>query len=72
VADIVKQHWKLFGRNYYSRYDYEECDSKAAADMMEYLVGQTKLLKPGILSAESIETNKPHYFSLFLLLGMNF
>jgi phosphoglucomutase len=47
VADIVKEHWRIFGRNYYSRYDYEECDSKGAADMMDYLIAQTKALKPG-------------------------
>lgn len=23
VEDIVKEHWRIYGRNYYSRYDYE-------------------------------------------------
>jgi len=23
VADVVRKHWKEYGRNYYSRYDYE-------------------------------------------------
>lgn len=25
VEDIVRQHWTTYGRNYYSRYDYEVC-----------------------------------------------
>ena len=24
VGDIVRQHWREFGRNFYTRYDYEE------------------------------------------------
>ncbi len=31
VADIVRAHWLEYGRNYYSRHDYEAVD-KAAAD----------------------------------------
>jgi len=30
ALDIVKDHWSTFGRNYYSRHDYEEVDSDAA------------------------------------------
>ncbi|NVP55743.1 alpha-D-glucose phosphate-specific phosphoglucomutase [Mycoplana rhizolycopersici] len=30
ALDIVRQHWATFGRNYYSRHDYEEVDSAAA------------------------------------------
>ncbi len=37
VADIVKKHWAEFGRNYYSRHDYEEVDSDAANDLMKHL-----------------------------------
>ena len=29
VAEIVTGHWKEYGRNYYSRHDYEEVDSEA-------------------------------------------
>ena len=24
VGDIVRQHWREFGRNFYTRHDYEE------------------------------------------------
>lgn len=37
VADIVTQHWREFGRNYYSRHDYEEMDAQAAAGLMQHL-----------------------------------
>jgi phosphoglucomutase len=37
VAEIVKKHWAEYGRNYYSRHDYEEVDSDAANGMMTAL-----------------------------------
>lgn len=48
VADIVRGHWRDFGRTYYSRHDYEGVESDAADRLMEHLrarvpalVGQT-------------------------------
>lgn len=35
VADLVKAHWKKYGRNFYSRHDYEKVDSAAANAMMD-------------------------------------
>lgn len=37
VQQIVEEHWETYGRNYYSRYDYEEVDSSDAAKVMELL-----------------------------------
>jgi phosphoglucomutase len=37
VAEVVAQHWRRFGRNFYTRYDYEGVDSAAAADLVERL-----------------------------------
>jgi len=37
VADIVKEHWQRFGRNYYTRHDYEAVDSDAANGLMKHL-----------------------------------
>jgi len=37
VIDIMEQHWRQYGRNYYSRHDYEEVDSDAARRMMDDL-----------------------------------
>ena len=48
VAEIMVQHWKRFGRHYYSRHDYEAVASDAAhglfdrlESMLPDLVGQT-------------------------------
>jgi len=40
VEQIVTDHWAKFGRNYYTRYDYEEVPSDAAAGVMDELRGQ--------------------------------
>ena len=40
VADIVADHWNTFGRDYYSRYDFEAVETKKANKMMQDLRGQ--------------------------------
>jgi phosphoglucomutase len=37
VADIVRDHWRRFGRNFYTRHDYEGVDSTAAEGLMDHL-----------------------------------
>jgi phosphoglucomutase len=37
VGDIVREHWKTYGRNFFTRYDYEECESDKAANMIKHL-----------------------------------
>jgi phosphoglucomutase len=37
VEQILRDHWKRFGRNYYSRHDYEGIDSTAANGLMAHL-----------------------------------
>ncbi|XP_050223124.1 phosphoglucomutase, chloroplastic [Mercurialis annua] len=37
VSDVVKEYWATYGRNFFSRYDYEECESEGANKMVEYL-----------------------------------
>lgn len=37
VEDIVREFWKTYGRNYYSRYDYEEVDADGAKKLMAQL-----------------------------------
>ncbi|MCG6967229.1 MAG: alpha-D-glucose phosphate-specific phosphoglucomutase [Chromatiaceae bacterium] len=37
VADIVTGHWQQYGRNYYSRHDYEGIKGKAADQLMKDL-----------------------------------
>ncbi|MDH3389292.1 MAG: alpha-D-glucose phosphate-specific phosphoglucomutase [Gammaproteobacteria bacterium] len=40
VADIVQQHWRQYGRDYYTRHDYEAVASDAAQSLIEALRGQ--------------------------------
>lgn len=37
VEDICVEHWKRYGRNYFTRYDYEECDLAPCNEMMDTL-----------------------------------
>jgi phosphoglucomutase len=45
VVEIVKEHWASYGRNYYSRHDYEEVDAEAANKMMKFLRDKLPNLK---------------------------
>jgi len=46
VAELMEAHWAEYGRNYYSRHDYEAVDSDAAAGVMEHVRSQLSTL-PG-------------------------
>uniref|UniRef100_A0A7S0EQS2 phosphoglucomutase (alpha-D-glucose-1,6-bisphosphate-dependent) n=1 Tax=Phaeocystis antarctica TaxID=33657 RepID=A0A7S0EQS2_9EUKA len=37
VGDVVRQHWREFGRNFYTRYDYEEVDAAKANEIVARL-----------------------------------
>jgi phosphoglucomutase len=41
VANIVKQHWRRFGQNYYTRHDYEALEIDGAEALMNALRQQT-------------------------------
>ncbi|MBE9125383.1 MULTISPECIES: alpha-D-glucose phosphate-specific phosphoglucomutase [unclassified Coleofasciculus] len=45
VEEIVKEHWQTYGRNYYSRHDYEGVDSDRANTLMENLRSSLPNLK---------------------------
>ncbi len=44
VADIVHEHWAEYGRNYYTRHDYEEVDLAAATNLMNAMRNQLSTL----------------------------
>lgn len=46
VAEIVREHWRIYGRNYYTRHDYEAVDSAAANGLIDALRAATATL-PG-------------------------
>jgi phosphoglucomutase len=65
VEDIARQHWTTYGRNYYSRHDYEEVDSDAANGLMTALRDQLATL-PGksfgklkVATADDFSYNDP-------------
>lgn len=47
VRDIVNEHWQKFGRNFYSRHDYEEVDSEIAHAIVDNLRSRLKSLQGG-------------------------
>ncbi|HSX76470.1 MAG TPA: alpha-D-glucose phosphate-specific phosphoglucomutase, partial [Shinella sp.] len=56
VLDIVQQHWATYGRNYYSRHDYEEVDTDAANGLMANLRDQLATLPGKAFGALTVAT----------------
>ena len=61
VAEIVRAHWREYGRNFYSRHDYEEVDSGAANGLMASLREQLATLpgSHGIVQADDFAYDDP-------------
>lgn len=55
VANIVEGHWKKFGRNFYSRHDYEGVDSEAAAKVLQNVRNQFDALTGQSLAHRSVK-----------------
>lgn len=80
VEKIVKDHWRKFGRNYYTRYDYETVEKKQANAMMDHLrerattyTGtETKLGDFTIATADEFEYKDPIDQSVAKQQGMRF
>jgi phosphoglucomutase len=45
VDTIVREHWSIYGRNYYTRHDYEEVDASVASRLMDDLRARLPGLK---------------------------
>jgi len=45
VDQIVREHWSIYGRNYYTRHDYEEVDAGIANKLMDDLRARLPGLK---------------------------
>ncbi len=54
VADIVQSHWQVFGRDYYSRHDYEGVDKAAADELMQSLRGRFSELTGSTVAGRKI------------------
>jgi len=42
LQKILVNHWNKYGRNFFSRYDYEDCDSESANKVMSHLMNSFK------------------------------
>ncbi|MDX8389126.1 MAG: alpha-D-glucose phosphate-specific phosphoglucomutase [Mariprofundaceae bacterium] len=55
VQSILQEHWKKFGRNYYSRHDYEGVDAVAAAKVLQNVRDQFDSLPGQHLAGRTVE-----------------
>jgi phosphoglucomutase len=55
VLDLVREHWATYGRNYYTRHDFEEIDLSAAHGLMAALLETTKTLAGKSFGALKVE-----------------
>ncbi|WP_404403019.1 alpha-D-glucose phosphate-specific phosphoglucomutase [Pelagibacterium halotolerans] len=54
VDEIVREHWTTYGRNYYSRHDYEEVDAGAANQLMDDLRARLPQLREAGLDGRDV------------------
>jgi phosphoglucomutase len=61
VTDIVSSHWTEYGRNFYSRHDYEEVDADAAGKLMDVLRANLPAIKSthGLTAADDFAYDDP-------------
>jgi phosphoglucomutase len=55
VKEIVQEHWRKFGRNFYTRYDYEEIDIDAANGLMNQLQARLADLPGSTLNGYTVD-----------------
>ncbi|QFR32737.1 alpha-D-glucose phosphate-specific phosphoglucomutase [Ancylobacter sp. TS-1] len=55
VAEIVAGHWADFGRNYYTRHDYEEVDAAAADALVADLRARLATLPGTVINGLTVE-----------------
>jgi phosphoglucomutase len=55
VADIVREHWRTYGRNYYTRHDYEAVDSESANRLVDALRARMAALPNQQLGAYTVD-----------------
>ncbi len=56
VEDIVRQHWAEYGRNYYTRHDYENIPSESANQLIDILQQNLSSLTGKIFNNRTITT----------------
>ncbi len=56
VEDIIREHWAEYGRNYYTRHDYENISSDAANKLIENLQSNLSTLVGRVFNNRKITT----------------
>jgi len=56
VEDILRQHWAEYGRNYYTRHDYEDIPSEAADRLIQNLQSNISTLAGRVFNNRTITT----------------
>jgi phosphoglucomutase len=54
VAEIVREHWQIYGRNYYTRHDYEVVNSTAANGLVDALRAMRAALPGQVFGAYTV------------------
>ncbi|XP_060805011.1 phosphoglucomutase [Amyelois transitella] len=62
VEDVLRAHWAEFGRNYFTRYDYEECASDPCNEMMRVL--EENITHPGFVGSSHSSGDKTYVVKL--------
>jgi len=55
VEEIVQEHWRRFGRNFYTRFDYEGIDTEAANGLMTHLQARLADLPGSMLGGYTVD-----------------
>jgi phosphoglucomutase len=56
VEAIVRAHWRTFGRDYYTRHDYEEVDAKLAGGLVDRLRSRLPTLAGESVAGHRVES----------------
>jgi phosphoglucomutase len=56
VQQIAREHWSTYGRNYYTRHDYEDLDTPAAKALMASLAERLPVLQGSTLDGRRVAT----------------
>ncbi|XP_053977664.1 phosphoglucomutase [Hylaeus volcanicus] len=62
VEEILLDHWETYGRNFFTRYDYENCESEEANRMMHHI--ETEIQKPEFLGSKLTSGAKTYVVKL--------
>ena len=55
VREVAEDHWRTYGRNYYTRHDYEAVKSDAANRMMDELKAKLSSLPGQSFGKDKVE-----------------